>query len=351
MDISLTPYNSKDHAETWMEIQNNAQSTFLTSLDWIRFQKEQGKDLRKYIIKNRSDTIGLLFFEVSKRKIVSYLYAPYNPVVDWQKLGGKNNKNIKILFTYLYFELHKLQKKFQVQTFRLDPLLSGDSKELVKNIGYKKSLAPAQAIDMWEIDLTLSEEKIRSGMSKSTRYNINKGMRSDLEFIRVDSLEDVKKFGKLMDETTQRKGFSNFSTDYFVSQFSSLHAKGKCDLFVAKLQEEVLAGIWLNYHKDTAYYTHGASTSNKSYSKLRAPYPLQWFVMQSCKKNGYKKYNMWGILPERVDKHAQTGVSNFKKSFGGYEINLVGPHEIGSLYPKYQLQRIIEWWLFRKDRY
>lgn len=350
MNITFKPFSSED-ARLWEEFQKLPEATFLTSLEWIEFQQSLGKELRQYLVINEQKTIGLLYLEISKRKLISYAYAPYNPIVNWSFLNELSKESFTDLFKSLYQELIKLQVELNVSCIRFDPKLNEGFRADLKKLGYKKSLAPAQAIDMWQIDLTKSEEELRHEMNKSTRYNINKGTKSGISFKKALSLDEVRRFGKLMSETTARKGFSNFETNYFEKQFESLNSKSLVDLFYAEIDNEMLAGVWINYHNDTAYYTHGASTSKLSYSKLRAPYPLQWFVMTSLKSTGYKKYNMWGVLPERVTSHSQSGVSSFKKSFGGQEINLIGPFEVGRFSLKYLLQRLLEFFIFRKDRY
>jgi len=84
--------------------------------------------------------------------------------------------------------------------------------------------------------------------------------------------------------------------------------------------------------------------------KIRAPYFLQWNIILEAKANGFAKYNMWGIVPEGSQSlKALQGVSDFKKSFGGYEINYVGAIET-FVYPKYYIQRVADWLAYRKDR-
>jgi lipid II:glycine glycyltransferase (peptidoglycan interpeptide bridge formation enzyme) len=69
---------------------------------------------------------------------------------------------------------------------------------------------------------------------------------------------------------------------------------------------------------DKAIYYFGASTSNREYRNLMAPYGLQWFMVNFAKKRGCKTYDFLGIAPENEPNHAYAGISDFKWKFGGY---------------------------------
>ncbi len=358
MEITFKPY-TQDQRQIWEEINKSSISTFLASTDWIEFQKSIGREVDRYFIYVDSVAVGNLYIEIYRRKIAKFAYSPYGPVL----LDENPNlqfplPNIETVITSLKDFQKKYIKQKKLNLFRFDPLIDKENLKTFLQLGYSQSLAPTQAKFVWEIDLSQDEEQLRSGMSKSTRYNINKTSREGLEFIKVSTPEHVKAFSDLMNETTGRKKFSNYDYNYFQKQFDRLNPIGMCDIYLIKLQDKYLAGALINYYNDTAYYTHGCSTSDKELSKIRAPYFLQWNVMQESKARGFKKYNMWGIVPDELLNDmapagaiAMKGVSEFKKSFGGYEIDYVGGLEIGIDFIKYNFHRFVDWWMYRKDRY
>lgn len=335
-----------NHINTFSET-----STFLTNLDWINFQKSLGKNIDQYLIFKDNATVGILYVEIVKRKFSKFAYSPYGPVLDWGRLGGLNSKNLENFLKDFKLFAKKYAKNFGLNCFRLDPYISFEFKDSFKNLGFIESLAPAQAKNLWEIDLTQSLDQIRSDMSKSTRYNINKTVRSEIKIIKASNVDEVKAFASLMVETTSRKGFANFSSSYFVSQFKDLNSKNLTDVYLAKYKGIYIAGALINYHKHTAFYTHGCSTSNRELSKLRAPYLLQWRIINEQKEKGFKKYNFWGVLPANLKRHAMIGVSEYKRSFGGSEVKLVGALDVVSDNFGYNLQRAMEWWIYRSDRF
>jgi len=335
--------------DTWNQLNNSAaQSSFLTSQEWINFQKSLEKEISQYLIQKNNQGVGLIYIEVYRRKLQKFAYAPYNPVLN-SSIALDSTEFSEFWNDFKNFALEFI-KEHDLTLFRFDLQLAKNYAQNLRNLGFKASFAPGQSKDSWEVNLEQTEEELRGGMSKSTRYNINKTSREGIEVIQATTDEHIKAFASLMQETTGRKGFGNYDYSYFKKQFDELNSKRRMDIFLAKKEGKYLAGALINYHKDTAYYTHGCSTSDRELSRLRAPYFLQWNIMQTMKANGLKKYNMWGILPEGV-KGSISGVSDYKRSFGGYEINYVGTHEVYNNKLKYIIHRLIDWWVYRKDRY
>ena len=60
-----------------------------------------------------------------------------------------------------------------------------------------------------------------------------------------------------------------------------------------------------------------------------APHLLQWRQIQKAKELGFKYYDFWGVAPDKAsDNHPWTGITRFKKSFGGQGISYVGAYDL-----------------------
>lgn len=357
MQLEFHKYTAEDRT-LWEDFNRSATSTFLTSVDWIDFQTSLGRENEQFLIYavpgyggRDLRLVGLLYIEHYRRKIAKLAYAPYNPVID--KGIEKNELLVKDFYASTCDFFAEYVAKHQLNLFRFDPLLPKNHLKNLHELGFKTSLAPAQARDVWELSLDQSVDELRAGMSKSTRYNINKTQRSGIEIIKASNSDDVKNFSTLMKETTGRKNFGNFDDTYFQKQFEQLNPKGMTEIFLAKVGDRYTAGALINFYGDTAYYTHGCSTSDPALQKLRSPYFLQWEIMNYAQEKGFKKYNMWGVLPEGLKSQTNTlkGVSDFKKSFGGYELSYVGALELSGKALNYRLHRFFDWWSYRNDRY
>lgn len=371
MEFKFEEYKN-EHAVIWNSINNSSStSSFLTSLDWIEFQKERGKETKKFLIKIKEEYIGILYLEIYRRKTAKFAYAPYNPVVidlaDNSKLSIY--KSLKI-FAQNFIKEHKLN------LFRFDPLENINQSALIKKAGFIKSYASAQAQDMWEFQHLLDpspieefdektgiyieaekrrkevtlEEELLAVIKKDTRYYINRAIKLGVKVKKATTEEEVIAFGNLMKETTQRKGFINFDTSYYLDQWKALQSKGITEIYLAEYQGKYLAGALMNFHKDTVYYAHGASTSDPEFMKVSAPYVLHFEMMKDAQSRGIKNYNFWGVVPKGIE-HDYRGLSDFKMKFPGTMISYVGPYEIGRFSLGYFVQRIADCWNYRKERY
>lgn len=320
-------------------------STFLTSIYWLNFSTQfKGKGIDAYLIVNdKNIAVGVLPVEISSRRFSKVAIATYSPVLISENLIPEAMAAITSYFA-------SFLKENNLFALRVHPYLNINSPVAEALDQYSKSLAPSQARILWEINLENPVEALRHAMSSSTRNNINKGERGNLSFVKVTDEAGVKEFADLMEQTTSRKGFINFDLNYFLSQFKTLNKFGMTEIYLVKKEGRALAGALVNLYKDTAYYTHGASTSDPELSKIRAPYFLQWSLMNEFKNRGYKKYNMWGVSPKGA-RSAISGVSDFKRSFGGEEIELIYPIDIYRDPLAKIRQRMYDRYIYRNDRY
>jgi len=162
------------------------------------------------------------------------------------------------------------------------------------------------------IDLTKSEDEILAQMKQKGRYNIKVAQRHGVT-IHQDNAQ-LDKFYKIQEETAKRDGFQINDKKYYEKMLEMLgpdHAK----LWIARHEGEVIAGLIATYYGDTALYYYGAS-SNESRNTM-APYLLQWEVMRDARAHGFTTYDLFGIAPEGAENHPWSGVTEFKKKFGG----------------------------------
>jgi lipid II:glycine glycyltransferase (peptidoglycan interpeptide bridge formation enzyme) len=136
--------------------------------------------------------------------------------------------------------------------------------------------------------------------------------------------------------------------------------KNLCDIFLAKLGDRYISAAFVNYHNDTAFYSHGGSLPDSTLQKFGASYLLHAEMIRYFNERGFKKYNMWGGLPDiddavnfnKIDfsKHALKGVSDFKKKFGGELVEFAGGFEIYRNYFWKVITLIYDFWVYRNDR-
>lgn len=352
-DIEFKPYKDSD-SSLWEEINLKANGSFLTSVKWIEFQKQFGKNTEQFLIYYKDKLIGNLYIEIVRRRFAKYAYSPYGPVVDWDTfipdLSCMKENKIKCFFkSFQKFQKDFIQKQ-NLNLFRIDPLLPASYREELLNLGYKKSLSPTQAKDTTIINLELSEEELQKNLAKVARYNIKKSKEAGFEVIKVKTNKEFENFLEILFDTFVRKNFATYGKEYFEKQFEMLNGD-LSHIFLTKYKGRYLSAALINTYNQNASYAHGGSINDAESQKFGATYLLQWEIIKFLKQNNFKTYNLWGILPDYVQSHPMKGVSDFKKRFGGDNVSYVGGLDIYANLFRYSMNRLLDFYAYRNDRY
>jgi len=212
-------------------------------------------------------------------------------------------------------QLVKLCKKekclfIQIESFSL----KGQSGILLNELGikewyYKKFITPYTAI----IDLSKTIENILSQMKPKWRYNINLATKKWIEVFSVEKNDNnIKIFYDLMLETTSR---DNFNWNKFSYYKDFLNIIPNSELIFAKLWEKILRAWIFVFDKEISIYYYWASTSNKEYRNLMAPYAMQWYAIKKAKDFGSKFYDFLWISTPWEKKSPLIWVTDFKLKF------------------------------------
>ena len=339
------------YKDDWKRVQEkNPYATFLTSLDWIAFQRSKGKIIDQFVIvKDHFEVIGILSVEIFKRKISRYGYAPYNPVVDWESFD--DNELPTFLLT-LHVWVKNYIEKMGLNSFRFDPRVSQNYTEEFKHAKFVHSLAPGQAKETWITDLTKHHSNtLLKNQEKDTRYTIKRAKKKGVDIKEAQSIEEISAFTDLMEEVMERKGFQTHPPSYYKDLWSMLNEKDMVKIWLAYKDDKAIAGALMVYYKKEVSYIFGASTSVKKYQKLSAPYLLHYEIMLDALNEKYKRYNFWGVVPKEHKDHAMRGLSDFKMKFDGELHSYVGNFEVRDISLGSLLQRGLEWYAYKDDRY
>lgn len=174
---------------------------------------------------------------------------------------------------------------------------------------YKKFINQYTAV----IDLHKTEEEILNEMKPKGRYNIKLATKKWVVVKEVEKTkENIEKYYTIMMETTSRDNFS-WNTLQFYIDFLNYITESK--LLLAYSWETVIAGWIFTFREKLAIYYYGASTSQKEFRNLMAPYLLQWEAIKIAKSHWSEIYDfLWVATPWDLN-HPQIGVTEFKKKF------------------------------------
>ena len=113
----------------------------------------------------------------------------------------------------------------------------------------------------------------------------------------------------------------------------------QADLYVISKDNKDLVAAIIIYYGDYAYYHHSGSSNEMR--EIPSSYFLQWSVIKEAKKRKLKGYNFWGIAPEGEENHRFSGVTTFKRGFGGERIDWVHAHDL-PISPLYWVTYVFE---------
>lgn len=198
------------------------------------------------------------------------------------------------------------------------------------------------------LDLAKSEEQLLSAMHPKTRYNVRVAQKHGVVIAQNDNLES---FLRLNSETLKRQRFYAHNDFYYQRMWQHLHPK-IAKLFTARYQGTVLAAWIIFCWEDTIYYPYGASS--RQHSEVMAPTLMLWEIARWAKKEGYKKFDLWGALGPKPDpKDPWFGFHRFKSGFSPDLVEFVGSYDLilkPMLYRIYAIADTIRWMYLRFRR-
>lgn len=317
---------------------------FLQSWEWGEFQKSLGRNIWRIGVfkpvedeEDDSKSVLKAVATIVEYKLplgLSYLYCPYGPVFQDGMSLPQREEVTKLILTEL--RSITIETKNYTEIFaRIEPRIRWEEiGNFFLNLGMKKTQA-VQPQDTQVVDLTIPDNWLLKEMHSKTRYNIRLAEKKGVKVRKGSSIEDLKIFWELMQMTTARDGFSSHEYKYYESLWNKFHFTDldnqmdmTIELLIAEYEGKAIATVLLGFFGKKAVYLHGAS--NHEYRKVMAPHLLQWESMKLAKQADCTMYDLWGVKPANRHLDSQSkenkwaGITRFKKSFGGKEVNYVG---------------------------
>lgn len=294
--------------------------SFLQSQEWEKLQKHLGRD----VFRLHTDSISSLVIKYSLPLGQSYLYVPHGFTGVW------NEENINIFLN----EIKKIAHSHNSFFIRIDPF-EKKSKTLTEGLfkfGFKK-VGSVQPEETLLLDLALSKDDLLKKMEHDTRYSIRTAEKRGVTVICAKTFDEKKKyfdvFWSLFKETNTRHQLQAYPKKYYEEIFS-LEGECRSEVFCAMVEQKIIAVAVVVFFGERATYLYAAS--EQGYGRYNAPTFLLWNAINIAKEYKMKIFDFWGISNTKKE---WAGVTAFKKSFGGYEIQYEGTWEYVLNMPKY----------------
>jgi peptidoglycan pentaglycine glycine transferase (the first glycine) len=281
---------------------------FFQSWNWGEVQKGLGNIVwRIGLYENNILIGGCQIVDVAARR-GHYLHLRHGPVL---------KAFTKEYFTVLFEYIKKLAKNNHASFIRLSPLLSkqeNSSLPFLKNRYISSPLHNMDAEICWVLDITKSEDELLQQMRKSHRYLIRKGIaNTELKIIQTKNSKDIQQFLPLYKQLSKRRHFVPHTG--IIEEFETFANDNQEVLYLAKYNNQIIAGAMIAFVGNMAIYRHSAS--NDEFKQIPAMHVVLWEAIKEAKKRGKKQFNFWGIAPDDKPNHPWKGLTLFKTGFGG----------------------------------
>lgn len=328
----------------WEKFVTNAKynTSFFHSWSWGEFENSLGKQVFRAGF-YKSDTLMAVAQLVEVRaKRGNFLHIRNGPVMDWREEG---------LVAEVTDSLRNMAKGYRSDFIRISPqiMYSDESVQLLKRNGYvRNQMHDVDAEITWVLDLTQSLDEILKNMRKNTRYYIRKAEKDGVEIKTSTDIVDLKKFYEVYEDTVERQKWNAYNFEYLRKEFEVFTRENQVKIYFAYYKNKVIASSLFIYYRNEVVYHHSGSLTE--FRHIPASYLLQWHAIQDAKDWGYERYNFFGIARDDNPKHPWSGLSFFKKGFGGEEQRWIHGHDL-PLKAKYWLTYFYEYFERKKRGY
>ncbi len=323
------------------------EKTFLDSWNWGEFQKREGQRIWRFGIYDNEKLISVALVIKVKARRGTFLFVPHGPNIINPKSQIPNPKQISNLksqiLNTLLMKLKEIAKEEKAHFIRIASIWekSKQNSDFFERLGFIPAPIHIHPEVTWELDIKRSEQELLMNMRKTTRYLIRQAQKNtDIEIIKSNNIDDLERFGDLLNKTADRHHFVPFSLNYLKNQFSCFALDNQIVIYLGRYKEEIISGAVMIFWQNIGFYHHGASLSK--YNKIPVSYLLQWEAIKEAKRQGCEKYNFWGIAPNDNKNHAWTGLSLFKRGFGGYRKDYVQTQDLSLSKMYYLITRPFE---------
>ena len=298
---------------SWQEIvKKYPEANFLQSPSYAKMNEALGSKT----ITEDFDGSGHALMIVRDAKRGRYLEIPCGPLINWQD---------KTLIKKVFQKITKIADQEKCVFVRLRPQLSAtkENLKLLENLGLKKSPMHLAAEHTVMIDLQKTEDELLANMRRQTRYEVRRATKQNIKVEKSNSEEIFKEFHKVQVATAKRQGFIPPDLKTLLAERENLDSV----IYIAKTSEgqPIAYGLIIKDGKEGDYYEAASTDLNR---KIPGAYALLWQAIKDLKKEGYERFNLWGIAPAGQPNHRYAGVTTFKTGFGGEIIEYVPAHDL-----------------------
>lgn len=224
----------------------------------------------------------------------------------------RNIDDKQLIFTEL---VSAMEKYFVHNNIAQAFVHQSEASPILESFGYRQ----LQCFNTYRVYIGDDVEKLWKSISQNKRKNVKKAQAQNVQVVERESYEDFLSFHQLLTTSAKRAQFDPLSFRELRSYFEVFSKEKKLKIFLATLNNQAIAGVFVVLHGDVAYAL-GAG-SNDAFWDVRPNDILHWKAMEWCSKAGLSYYHM-GVVPNPVPVEGSEmwGVWRWKREWNG-ELN------------------------------
>lgn len=306
----------------WDAQQSNLSAHFLQGRGWALFQEALGKKIYYAAGPNWS---WIAIYEANS--FGSRLYAPYGPT------AGSPASLTKAITA-----LVECADKLDVDFVRIEPS-APNAKKVLRQLHAKRAHRDVQPKNTLIKDLDRPDDELFAEMMSTNRRLYRRAAETGFTFRQSYDPADVKLFLDMVHQVAARTGIQPHSDTYFTTMVEVLFPLKAATLFIAEHNGSPVSTSIVFENANTRYYAHAGNA--ESARKLQPSVYLVGHMIFDAKGHGKKYFDYYGVAPPHAPKtHKWSGFSQFKRSFGGREVEYSGTWEIPIRKTRYQAYRV-----------
>lgn len=283
---------------------------FLQSDAWAGFQRELGRT----VIEDHGDGWNYRAF-LEKGKINSRLYAPYGPV------AAAPEKLAEALAS-----MRAQARKLGAAFLRVEPT-GGVGADALPALGLRR-VARKQPEHTQRLNLERPFSEVLADMQSSLRNRHRNYAKKGLTVRQSHDAADVEELIRLLGSVADRTGMHGHSPDYLRATAHALVPTGAASIYLvdyAEAERPIAASLIFD-DAECRYYAHAAADT--AHRKLHpGPILVTQMIEDACEA-GQREFDLYGVVPPEVTDHPWSGFSEFKRSFGGHQVDYDGTWEL-----------------------
>lgn len=326
MKLRIQKITSKEYQTFYESFQGD--KTFLQTIPYGDLRHLLNEKTTRYGIFDYQTLIGVFQYQQVNARRGSYLFCPHGPLLQ----ADTQHEALQYFLQYFI----DLGTTARVDFVRVSSLLPPSTVSAFKAQKYIAAVPYMQTPQRTIVlDLTKTDEELMAEMKKSMRYEIRRIAKAGISVqIGRDEIE-LQKFWNLHTQTVDRKQFRPFPLSLTRKELAAFG--NDAQIFTAKIDDVDQASSLILFDCHAGYYHQGSSKPHK----LPVAHATLWAAIQYARGRGCTQFNLWGVCEAENKKHPWTGLSRFKRAFGGTEKTYLHAQDYGITW-RYQITRMIE---------